>query len=151
VTAALHGPAEVTVCFDSRLWRGNRVRKVSTAEYDAFQSPNFSPLGVLGVDARFQPGWRPRGPFKLLAAIEPRVFLLRVFPGLNPEVPLHILPHVKGLVLEAYGAGTFPSREDLGRSMTPVFHEARRLGVPVLVVSQAPRNGVDLSLYASSV
>lgn len=149
VTSAIHGPREVTVCFDSHLYRGNRVRKVSVAEYDAFDSPNHPVLGVLGVDAKFSPGLAPQGRFHLQAGIDPRVFLLRVFPGLDPEIPMSILPRVKGLVLEAYGAGNFPSSKGLGRSLTPVFAEAHRLGVAVLVVSQAPRNGVDLSLYES--
>ncbi|MFT3706469.1 MAG: asparaginase [Archangium sp.] len=150
VTSALHGPKEVTVCFDSHLYRGNRVRKVSIAEYDAFDSPNHPVLGVLGVDAKFQPGFRAtRGGTKLMAKVDPRVFLLRVFPGLDPSIPLSILPHVRGLVVEAYGAGNYPSSNDLGRSLTPVFERARELGVAVLVVSQAPRNGVDLSLYES--
>ncbi len=149
VTSAIHGPKEVTVCFDSHLFRGNRVRKVSIAEYDAFDSPNHPVLGVLGVDAKFTPGLRRKGGLKLAERVDPRVFLLRVFPGLDPAIPLSILPHVKGLVLEAYGAGNFPSSKALGRSLTPVFEEARALGVPVLVISQAPRNSVDLSLYES--
>lgn len=149
VTSAIHGPKEVTVCFDSHLYRGNRVRKVSVAEYDAFDSPNHPVLGVLGVDAKFSPGFQFKAPFKLLSKVDPRVFLLRVFPGLDPAIPLSILPKVRGLVLEAYGAGNFPSSKALGRSLTPVFAEAHALGVPVLVVSQAPRNGVDLSLYES--
>lgn len=149
VTSALHGPKEVTVCFDSHLYRGNRVRKVSIAEYDAFDSPNHPVLGVLGVDAKFEPGLPRRGRLQLKAGIDPRVFLLRVFPGLDPSLPLSILPHVKGLVVEAYGAGNFPSEASLGRSLTPVFERARALKIPVVVVSQAPRNGVDLSLYES--
>jgi L-asparaginase len=149
VTSALHGPREVTVCFDSHLYRGNRVRKVSIAEYDAFDSPNHPVLGVLGVDAKFQPGLQRRGPVKLKEKLDPRVFLLRIFPGLDPRIPMAILPNVKGLVVEAYGAGNFPSDPSLGRSLTQVFERARALGLPVVVVSQAPRNGVDLSLYES--
>lgn len=149
VTSALAGPPEVSVCFDSRLFRGNRVRKVSIAEYDAFDSPNFPRLGNLGVEARFTAGLSPSGRPRLLAAMDPRVFLLRVYPGLDPAIPLAVLPSVKGLVIEAYGAGNFPSEPSLGRSLTPVFQEAKALGLPVLVVSQAPRNGVDLSLYKS--
>ena len=148
VTSAIHGPKEVTVCFDSHLYRGNRVRKVSIAEYDAFDSPNPPVLGVLGVDARFEPGLRG-GRFKLEAELDPRVFLLRIFPGLDPEIPASILPRVHGLVVEAYGAGNFPSSRALGRSLTPLFSQAEALGVPVLVVSQAHRNGVDLTQYES--
>jgi L-asparaginase len=149
VTSALQGPKEVSVCFDSRLFRGNRVRKVSIAEYDAFHSPNFPQLGVLGVDAQFERGLVRRGKFELKKEIEPRVFLLRVFPGLDPHIPMALLPNVRGLVLEAYGAGNFPISNEFGRSLRPVLHEARRLEIPVVVVSQAQRNAIDLSLYAS--
>ncbi len=147
VISAIRGPKEVTLCFDSHLYRGNRARKVKVAEYDAFESPNYPVLGVLGVDARFEPGLKPRGAFRLLEALETRVFLLKVFPGMDPALPLSLLPHLKGLVLEAYGAGNFPLSTRLGRSLLPLFSEARERGIPVVVVSQAYRNGVDLSLY----
>lgn len=149
VISALRGPREVSICFDSRLYRGNRTRKMKVAEYDAFESPNFPVLGVLGVDATFEKGLAPKGPYRLREKLDPRVFLLKVFPGLDPQLPMSLLPHVRGLVLEAYGAGTFPIDRALGRSLQPLFIEARKRRVPVVVVSQAPRNGVDLSLYES--
>lgn len=147
VTAAICGPREVTVCFDSHLYRGNRVRKVSISEYDAFDSPNHPVLGVLGVDAAFEKGLTPSGRFRLENEVNPNVFLLRIFPGLDPQIPMSVLPSVDGLVLEAYGAGNFPISMALGRSLRPLFSEAKHHGVPVLVTSQAHRNGVDLSLY----
>jgi L-asparaginase len=149
VTSAIRGPREVTVCFDSRLFRGNRVRKVKVSEYDAFESTNLPPLGILGVDARFEPGLTAKGRFRLKEKLDPRVFLLKVFPGMDPKLPLSLLPHVRGLVIEAYGAGTFPIDPELGRSLSPLFLEAEKRGVPVVVVSQAHRNGVDLTLYES--
>jgi L-asparaginase len=149
VLSALHGPREVTICFDSHLYRGNRTRKVKVSEYDAFESPNFPVLGTLGVEATFEPGLRPRGAPRLAERLDPRVFLLKVFPGLDPALPRALLPHIRGLVLEAYGAGNFPIDKALGRSMLPLFAEARQQGIPVVVVSQAYRNGVDLTLYES--
>ncbi|MGQ0504776.1 MAG: asparaginase [Myxococcaceae bacterium] len=149
VTSALRGPKEVTLCFDSHLYRGNRARKVKVAEYDAFESPNFPVLGTLGVATNFSEGLRTKGPFQVVQALDPRVFLLKVFPGLDPKLPLALLEHVRGVVVEAYGAGNFPSQAKLGRSLLPFFRAARRRGVPVVVVSQAYRNGVDLSLYES--
>lgn len=149
VLSALQGPKEVTICFDSHLYRGNRTRKVKVAEYDAFESPNFPVLGTLGVDATFEPGLKPKGPFKLVEKLDPRVFMLKVYPGLDPALPLALLPHVKGLILEAYGAGNFPIDAELGRSLRPLFTQARERGIPVVVISQAHRNGVDLTLYES--
>lgn len=149
VTSALRGPREVTVCFDSHLYRGNRVRKVKVSEYDAFESPNFPVLGVLGVNATFLPGLPPRrgGP-RLRERVDPGVFLLKVFPGMNPAIPLALLDHVRGMVIEAYGAGNFPLAEQ-HRSLAPFFREAERRQVPLVLVSQAYRNGVDLTLYES--
>lgn len=149
VTSAIYGPREVTVCFDSHLYRGNRVRKQSISEYDAFASPNYPLLGTLGVDMHFEPGLERHGRFTFEPEVDPRVFLLRVFPGLEPAIPMALLPNVRGVVLEAYGAGNFPVSEHLGRSLGPFLKEAHRRDVPVLVVSQAQRNGVDLSLYES--
>jgi L-asparaginase len=149
VLSALQGPPEVSICFDSHLYRGNRTRKVKVSEYDAFESPNCPLLGILGVDATFAPGLRQKGPFRLREKLESRVFLLKVFPGLDPALPLALLPHVRGLVLEAYGAGNFPIDPKLGRSLLPLFQQARERDVPVVVVSQAFRNGVDLTLYES--
>ncbi len=117
VTSALRGPPEVTVCFDSHLYRGNRTVKVKVAEYDAFASPNFPPLGTLGVHTHFLAGLRPRGRPGLLPGLEPRVFLLKVFPGLDPALPLLLLPQLRGLVVEAYGAGNVPVEERSGRSL----------------------------------
>ena len=149
VYSALHGPREVTLCFDSHLYRGNRARKSKVAEYDAFESPNFPVLGTLGVDATFEPGLPARGAFRAWEKLDPRVFLLKVYPGLDPALPLALLPHIKGLVLEAYGAGNYPIDPDLGRSLRPLFTQDRERGIPVVVVSQAHRNGVDLTLYES--
>lgn len=145
VTSALQGPTEVTVCFDSHLYRGNRVLKVSAGEYDAFDSPNCPPLGTLGVDARFEKGLERKGKYSLDPQVDPRVFVLKVFPGLDPKVVLPMLPHVRGLVIEAHGSGNFPLKS--ARSLKPVLHEARKQDIAVVVISQAPRNGVDLSLY----
>jgi L-asparaginase len=147
VISALRGPREVTVCFDSRLYRGNRARKVKVAEYDAFESPNFPVLGVLGVDARFEKGFAASGKPRCESALEHRVLLLKIHPGLDPEVWTGLLGRARGVVLEAYGAGTFPFRT--ARSLLPFFTEARKRRVPVVLISQAHRNGVDPSLYES--
>ncbi|HVE81497.1 MAG TPA: asparaginase [Myxococcales bacterium] len=149
VISALRGPKEVTICFDSKLFRGNRAQKMKVLEYDAFDSPNFPPLGVLGVDATFLPGLQRRGPSRLREKLDPRVFVLKVFPGLQPALALELLPRVRGLVLEAYGAGNFPWDPKHLHSLRPLFRASRERGIPLVVVSQAHKNGVDLSLYES--
>ncbi|MFN7130546.1 MAG: asparaginase [Myxococcales bacterium] len=147
VTAAASGPAEVSICFDSRLYRGNRARKIKINEYDAFESANFPPLGFLGVNTVFAEGRRPGGPFRLFPELEPRVFLLKIFPGLSAQIARTLLPGLKGLVVEAFGAGNFPIEGD--DSLLPLFDEAKERGIPVIMVSQARHNAVDLTMYES--
>src|SRR5437588_435825 len=43
---------EVAICFGSRLLRGCRAVKTSARGFQAFESPNFPPLGMCGVDIR---------------------------------------------------------------------------------------------------
>ncbi|AKU90005.1 asparaginase [Vulgatibacter incomptus] len=151
VTAAARGPElpEVVICFDSKLFRGNRSRKQKIAEYDAFASPNLPPLGGLGVEVTIAPARRPRGTFQLLDRLETRIHSLPVFPGIDPAPHVAHLANgeVKGLVVSAFGAGNFPIQGP--RSLLPLFSLARDRKVPVLVTSQSERNAVALSLYES--
>lgn len=41
---------EVLIFFSNKLLRGNRSTKESTFEMSAFFSPNFPPIGIMGVD-----------------------------------------------------------------------------------------------------
>ncbi len=145
--AATCGPAEVSICFASQLFRGNRTRKVRINDYNAFESPNCLPLGTLGVDVVFERGLQSEGEPRVASALEPRVFLLKVFPGLDPSAARAILPGMKGLVVEGFGAGNFPI--DGERSLLPLFDDAKERGIAVVMVSQARCNSVDLRLYAS--
>ncbi|MBI5546964.1 MAG: asparaginase [Deltaproteobacteria bacterium] len=145
VTAATTGPSEVCICFDSRLYRGNRSRKIKINDYDAFESPNFPPLGTLGVDIVYGEARRPKGPPRVMPRLEPHVFLLGIFPGIPPRVARAILPGLRGLVIQGFGAGNFPVEGEA--SLLPLFDEARERGIPTVMVSQARCNAVDLSLY----
>ncbi len=76
------------------------------------------------------------------------MFLLKVFPGLDPRAVLPVLDSVRGLVVEAHGSGgTNPATERPFCCSRCSAKRARQKGLPVVVISQAPRNGVDLSLY----
>jgi len=88
-------------------------------------------------------GTRPQSPFD--GRIEPRVLAVRAFPGLDPKLLLGALgAGVRGMVLEAFGAGNVPHLEN---SLVPVIEAARARDVPVVIVSQSARGAVDLSRY----
>lgn len=149
VTCAVRGPREIGVCFNARLFRGNRVLKVSSVRFDAFDSPNFPPLGELGTDIRFAVPNARRANFRFRGGIEPRVGVLRVHPGLDVGLARLMLARVRGVVVEAFGSGNFPASSENPRSLVPFFDEAQARRLPVVVVSQAAHGGVALRSYAA--
>jgi L-asparaginase/Glu-tRNA(Gln) amidotransferase subunit D len=45
---------EVLIYFRDKLLRGNRCKKVDSMSLNAFDSPNFDPLGVAGICFKFR-------------------------------------------------------------------------------------------------
>ena len=43
---------EVCLCFGNKLLRGNRAVKIDSDSLDAFESPNFPPLGTVGIEIK---------------------------------------------------------------------------------------------------
>lgn len=141
-----HPICEVGIFFGTELLRGCRAKKLHTAHFDAFESPNCPPLASLGVE--IERGAHARGPGPGIATPTPlsnELFAFRVFPGIDPSVPARLLESdVKGVVLEAFGSGNVATR---GRSFAPFVHVASSRGVPVVVVTQCLHGAVDATLY----
>jgi L-asparaginase len=138
--------AEVAIAFDSRLLRGCRATKLDAWGMTAFGSPSCPPLAELGIGVVLAPhALAPRPPAPFDDRIEPRVFVLRPFPGLDPSLLFAILAQdVRGLIIEAFGAGNVPRLEN---SLVPAIAAATAKGVPVVIASQSPRGAVDLRRY----
>lgn len=141
---------EVCVCFGGRLLRGNRVTKVSTSGFDAFESPNELELARIGVDIEFRQGaLRPPQDGELTVHELPDVTVaaLRLFPGISARLLENVLREpVEGLVLETYGAGNAPSRD---AALLEVLAEATARGVVVVNITQCLRGRVDMGGYAT--
>lgn len=137
---------EVGIAFGSRLLRGCTAIKLDAWGLHAFDSPACVPLAELGVTVEVASHvLAPRAHQAFDPRIEPRVLAVRIFPGLDPRL-LHgaLRAGVRGIVLEAYGAGNVPHLEN---SLVTVVAEATRRDVPVVVASQCIRGAVDLPRY----
>lgn len=137
---------EVGIAFHSQLLRGCRSTKLDAWAMKAFGSPACPPLAELGLGVHIAPhvlSARPEASFD--GRLEPHVLMVRAFPGLDPRL-LHgaLAQGVRGLVLEAFGAGNVPRLEN---SLLPVIEAAHDKDVPVVVVSQSTRGAVDLTRY----
>jgi L-asparaginase len=137
---------EVGICFDSRLLRGCRATKLDAWGMSAFGSPSVPPLVELGVGVRVGAHVLPPRPLEPFDdRVEPRVLVVRTFPGLDPRLLEGALgTGVRGLLIEAFGAGNVPCLEN---SLIPVIEAARGVDVPVVIASQSPRGVVELGRY----
>lgn len=141
---------EVCVFFGGRLFRGNRVTKVSASGFDAFDSPNESVLAEVGVDIVMGPAAArpPQGDTVRvhdLAAVS--VAAVRLFPGIAPDLLRTLLNRpVQGVVLETYGTGNAPTRDG---ALVEVIAEATARGVVIVNCTQCLRGRVDMSGYAT--
>jgi L-asparaginase len=152
ILAAGHPIPEVCLYFHNKLLRGCRSTKVSADGLDAFASPNCPPLGIAGVDfsinwTQILPAPIEGTPLQVQRITRPYVGALRLFPGITAELLHNILqPPLQGLVLEAYGVGNGPDRDE---SFLAALEEAAQRGVVIVSCTQCLQGTVDLDNYAT--
>ncbi len=150
--AAMPELREVGLCFGRRLLRGNRARKLATAQFDAFDSPNALPLAELGIgihlhcDRLLTPPEPPR--FAVPTFDDEAVAVLALYPGVSGGAVDALLaqPRVRGLVLHSYGAGNVPANH---RSFMAALERAAARGVVLVNVTQCLRGSVQQGVYAT--
>jgi L-asparaginase len=150
--AANYPIPEVCLYFGNMLLRGCRAVKVDADGFDAFSSPNFPPLGTVGID--IEVNWNLVLPFpdtekrlEVKGLSETRVGALRLFPGISAEIVKNILqPPLQGLVMEAYGVGNGPSNN---QQFIAALAEATARGVVIVACTQCLAGTVDLGDYAT--
>lgn len=145
--------ADVLLYFDNKLFRGNRTTKVDADAFSAFASPNFPPVGEVGIHVEID--WelvrRPEAPtgrqLQVVEIGEATVGVFRLFPGMRARYMAALLAHpVQGIVLECYGAGNAPHRNV---PFMAALSEACDRGVVIVDVTQPLHGTADLSLYAT--
>jgi L-asparaginase len=150
--AADYAIPEVCLYFGDTLLRGCRATKVNAIGFQAFASPNFPPLGKIGIDVDIDwdqvlPPYPESVPIRAHAFETPLVGVLRLFPGISAELIHSMLrPPLRGLVLEAYGVGNGPSNNV---ELMEALRTATERGVLVVDCSQCLQGYVDLDDYAA--
>ena len=150
--AARFAIPEVCLYFGNQLLRGCRSVKVNADGFDAFASPNYPPLGEVGIGIEIN--WDvvlppPDTPdvlqVKELGAAT--VGALRLWPGISAQVVHNILqPPLRGLVLEAYGVGNGPANNE---EFLGALRQAAGRGVVIVDCSQCLKGTVNLEGYAT--
>ncbi len=142
---------EVCLCFGDKLLRGNRAVKVDADSLDAFESPNFPPLGTVGIEIKIHwdlvlPPPKAQKTLRVTALNESRVAGLRLFPGVSVDIVKNFLqPPIRGLILETYGSGNAPADRDL----ITILQAANERGVIIVNCTQCLKGTVNMEGYAT--
>lgn len=145
---AASGTAGVFLAFNRKVMLGCRSVKTRTTDFDAFESVNW-PLAaaVDGKGLQIHPGAIPaaEGPCVLRDKLCDKVFLIKLTPGLDPEIfDMLLQMHYRGIVIEAFGAGGL---HFIRRDLAAKLHTAAQAGIAVVVCSQCLYEPSDFSLY----
>ncbi len=144
---------EVAIYFEDRLFRANRTTKRNAEHFSAFNSYNYPALAKAGVHITYQPHLihysDPNLPLTLHTEFDTRVAVLKLFPGIQPEVVRSVLrtPGLRGVALETFGAGNAPSAEWLYAELK----EAVDRGILIVNKTQCNTGSVEMGLYAVSL
>ena len=144
---ACYSIPEVMVCFDNRLFRGNRVKKIDISDYDAFSSPNFPVLADVGIDIKISDYILKRhGIFSCQTKFDCSLTSIPMFPGLKSDNLNYLADsNLKAIIFEAYGAGNIPV---MNHSMIDLIEELVSRNKIVAIKSQCVYGKINLGLYS---
>ncbi|MHA1882287.1 MAG: asparaginase [Candidatus Thorarchaeota archaeon] len=148
--AAYGDLGEPCIVFNGEIHRPTRTKKIRANAFDAFDSMDPRPLGVLARDIELFDGRRKRHNLvpKYDTRLDERVFLLKVFPGCLPGVLSKIVDMgYHGIIIEGYGVGTIPIEEN---ALTAGIQQAVDKECFVVVSSQCAFGQANPTVYEVS-
>ena len=143
---------EVCICFDNMLMRGNRSTKVNSDNFRAFRSENCPLLAEAGINIRYNTSiirypesWD--APLRLYTKLDTRVSILKIHPGITPQVVRNILlgEQTRAVIIETYGSGNAPSKG----WFLDIVKEAAASGKILLNVTQCIGGSVNMDIYST--
>jgi L-asparaginase len=151
-SAAAQAAPGVYVCFQHKLIFGTRAVKMRTLGFDAFDSINAPAVGYFDADGLHMN--KSEACLKIREGIiihdedltiDPRVFLLKLMPGTNPEIFRHIITAgYKGLVIEAFGLGGL---HYIRRNLIESLDMLSENNILTFVTTQCLYEKADFSVY----
>ncbi|HEY0030580.1 MAG TPA: asparaginase [Bacteroidia bacterium] len=143
--------SEVCIYFEYQLYRGNRTHKFNSEHFQAFQSANYPVLAEAGVHLKYNYGALQAGNGKKLkvhTSLDPNIAILKMFPGITPNVVNAILSakNIRAVILETFGSGNASTQ----KWFIEAIQKAIDKGLIVLNVTQCNAGKVEQGKYATS-
>ena len=141
---------EVTLFFNNKLMRGNRSTKSHADGFNAFTSPNLSPLLEAGINIQIGNDVvvdeKATGAFKVHDITPQPIGVITMYPGISHEVIRNtLLQPVNAMILLTFGVGNAPQNPELLSHLK----DASERGVIVVNLTQCLAGKVNMGGYAT--
>ncbi len=135
----------VSIVFDGKVIAGTRAKKVRSKSYNAFSSIDFPSLAVIqdGQIMRYIPMMPFEKEVRFYTKMNQNIFLLKLIPGITPQVLEFIFSTYDAIIVESFGVGGIPM------SIRESFYELCRKypQKTIIMATQVAHEGSDMTVY----
>ncbi len=137
----------VQVVFDGKVIAGTRAKKVRTMSFAAFESINFPFLASIydGKIIRYTDNQHDGDQVSFNHDLKSKVFLMKVVPGITPELIPVIFMIYDGIIIESFGAGGIP--ESIEKQLFDEMKKYDPLKKVVVMQTQVSYEGSNINVY----
>ena len=138
---------DVTIVFDGKVIVGTRAKKERAKSYTAFSSINFPYPAVIQDQKvfRYMPAIPYKKPVTFYHEMKNSIYVLKLIPGMKPDVLSYIFKHYDCVVIESFGVGGLP--ESIVGEFYKEMTEWVRHGKIVVMTTQVANEGSNMTVY----
>lgn len=139
---------EVCICFENKIYRGNRTYKNNASHFEAFLSPNYPILAEIGIEIKYNTEsiLKPNNE-KLLVVktLDNNIAVLKLFPGIHPNMIRSVVDTsgLKAIIMETYGSGNAPTDELFIKELKRAIEK----NILIVNVTQCKKGSVQMGKY----
>lgn len=137
----------VRVVFDSKIILGTRARKTRTHSYNAFDSVDYPIVAVIFDDrVIYYIEESITGEPIFYKKLNTNVNILKIVPGLNPDIIEFVGKLSDALIIEGFGVGGLPNYDERNL-LTKKVEDLKRNGKVVVLSTSVPHEGSNIEVY----
>lgn len=147
IYAADEESQNVNIVFDGKVIVGTRAKKERAKSYNAFASINFPYPAVIqdGMLVRYIPEIPCRGRVRFYYDMKDSVCVLKLIPGMKPDILSYLFEHYDCLVIESFGVGGIP--QTLEKAFYQEMEKWSAQGKFVVMTTQVANEGSNMTVY----
>lgn len=136
----------IHLVFDGKVICANRTQKTHTRSFNAFSSIDYPEAAYIrdGEVRTYIPEVLP-GPVVFYDKLDPKVCVIKLIPGMAPEILDYVAEHFHAVIIESFGVGGVPYY-DSDEFAEKIGHLLAN-NVKVIFTTQVPHEGSDMALY----